>query len=298
MTFQSEGIECARLAAQELLDQFGVESVDHVRVEAFAERLGVELIETELHGADAQLVVGAGRAHILLSDRLTDPAARRWAICHELGHFVLEHDAAPAADLCAPRARCRARRRHRRHQEDEANGFAMVVLMPADELAAVCDARPMTLEACARLAERCSVPLAAAACRITEVTFRICAAVLSKDGTVRRASPSLRFLALYGRGIAVGKQLDPQSLAGQFFQSGVVRGDPQLVPTSVWLDGYAGDSRILEHSVMLREPGTVLTMLWAPSEPRVARDIGLNLGKTSRARDYMLGELHDESPAE
>src|SRR5262249_15370726 len=60
--------------------------------------------------------------------------------------------------LCTPRAQCRARRRHRRYQEDEANGFAMVMLMPPDELATVCDARPMTLEASAQLAKAVQRP--------------------------------------------------------------------------------------------------------------------------------------------
>ena len=85
MTRREVGIENARREAGKLLRRFGVESVNHVNVEGFAARLNIALVEAPLDGASAQLVVARGRASIVLSDRLTDPAARRRAIAHELG---------------------------------------------------------------------------------------------------------------------------------------------------------------------------------------------------------------------
>ena len=126
MTLREAGIERARLEASKLLKRFGVESVNHVNVEVFAARLHVELVEAPLDGATAQLVVGNGRASIVLSDRLTDPADRRGAIAHELGHFVLKHPSIPIAELCAPRTRDHFS--DSPDIEDEANGFALELL--------------------------------------------------------------------------------------------------------------------------------------------------------------------------
>jgi hypothetical protein len=281
------------MEAQALLDRFGVESAEQLRVEACAERLGLELVVSQLDGAQAQLVVGPEGAHIVLSKELTDRVERRWAIGHELGHFVLEHRAAPAAELCVPYSEHRGRYHHRR-QEEEADRFALTFLMPGDDLAAVCDVRPMTLDAPAQLARACSVPLLAAAIRITEVTFRICAAVLSVDGAIRYVSPSLRFLALYDRALMAGKRLGTASLAGQFFDTGELVAAPQLVPAAAWLDGCADGAQLQEHSMVLRDSGAVLTMLWTPNEPAVPRAAGQTLASIARARDHVLGELRAE----
>ncbi|HSQ02765.1 MAG TPA: ImmA/IrrE family metallo-endopeptidase, partial [Burkholderiales bacterium] len=64
----------------------------HVNVEGFAARLGFKISMAMLNGAIAQLVVRAGRQPlILLSDRLTDPAIRRFTVAHEIGHYMLRH---------------------------------------------------------------------------------------------------------------------------------------------------------------------------------------------------------------
>ncbi len=128
MTLREVGIENARREADKLLRRFGVESVSHVNVEGFAARLNIALVEAPLDGASAQLVVGRGRASIVLSERLTDPAERRCAIAHELGHYVLNHPSLPVSELCSPRERdCGS---DHRDIEGEANGFAVRLLTP------------------------------------------------------------------------------------------------------------------------------------------------------------------------
>jgi Zn-dependent peptidase ImmA (M78 family) len=128
MTLREVGILNARREAGRLLRRFGVESVNHVNVEGFAARLNIAILEAPLDGASAQLLVGKGRASIVLSDRLTDPAARRRAIAHELGHYVLNHPSLPIGELCSPRVR--EPLADQRDIEDEANGFAVRLLTP------------------------------------------------------------------------------------------------------------------------------------------------------------------------
>src|SRR5215470_2573907 len=188
------GIENARAQARTLLERFGVESIEHLRIDAFARRLGVELVETEMTGARAQLFVSGDDAYIVLPHDLTDPSERRWSIAHELGHFMLGHPALPARELCRPRLR--RRRCDRRHQEDEANGFASALLIPDRLLAAHCDLRPMTLDAPSQLATLCGVPWAKSAQRLMEVSWRTCAVVISHRYQMVGVWPSLPFLLL------------------------------------------------------------------------------------------------------
>jgi hypothetical protein len=94
------GIDHARSQAQVLLEKFGVESPEHLRIDDFARQLGVELVETEMNGAEAQMIAGPEGATIVLPDR-SDRAERRWSIAHELGHFVLVIPRCPPASSVA-----------------------------------------------------------------------------------------------------------------------------------------------------------------------------------------------------
>ena len=94
---QVDGIREARRAACGLVYRFGINAPEHVRIEAIAKRLGVRIVDARLEGAQAQLVQNGRDAIIYVSDRITDPCARRFCIAHEVGHFVLKHPATPAS---------------------------------------------------------------------------------------------------------------------------------------------------------------------------------------------------------
>ena len=88
---RSEWERDAQRCANGLLHRFGVRDAAHIRVESFAAKLGVEIVEAPLDGASAQLIHNGKRALIMVSDRIVDPLARRFSIAHELGHFVMRH---------------------------------------------------------------------------------------------------------------------------------------------------------------------------------------------------------------
>jgi Zn-dependent peptidase ImmA (M78 family) len=289
MLVRIAGIEYARMEALTLLNRFGVESREHLRIEAFAKRLGVELVETEMKGARGQVIAGPDGAHIVLPHDLRDPVERRWLIAHELGHFVLGHPALPAGELCRPRKR--RRRRDRRHEEDEANGFASVLLIPDKDLAAHCDARPMTLDVPLELATLCRVPFPAAAQRLIEVSWRVCAVIVSQHGMMRSVWPSLPFLMLCAGRIWSEDPLLPGSLAGRFFDTGEPCGPPALVPASAWLAGVGPELQIQEHSVAFPSVDIVLTMLWDAAESDAPRPAEATTRAVAVYRDYLLGEL-------
>jgi hypothetical protein len=281
----ASGTTAARVRAIAAREESGVATA-----EEFADYRGIKLYDVHLEGAGAQLIYGPGGTHILLPDTLIDPAQRGWSIAHELGHYEMKHDSRPANELCVPRPR-RPGRRAERDQEDEANEWAMMFTMKDADVAPLCDQMPMTLDVVLQLARRCGVPPIAAALRLMSVTFRFCAAVLSRDGVIQWASPSMRLLGLMdGPSFPEGKPIGKGALARRFFDSGRLVRAPELVPAAAWIDGVSDAASIQEHSMQTGQPGTVLTMLWAPNDPDVPRDLTMSPRVLPAVRDMYLSD--------
>lgn len=266
-------ISNARDAANQLLTRFGVESPEDVNIEGFAQRLDVHLVDARLNGATAQLVVSAEHATIIVSERIVDLGERRWAIAHELGHYVLEHPAPPPETLLGPHpqsflSECP-------DDEMEADCFALTVLTPEHIARKICNLAPMTLDAAMLLANACGVSLEASAIRIAELTTRACAVVASNRDGILWVAPSPRFAEAFGAILVPGNALSGRTIAARLHEGEKVSRRAQLVPCAAWL-GSAGPP-LLEHTCRASRPGTVLTMLWAPHRdahgrrPRVAR---------------------------
>jgi len=260
-----EGFARARQEARNLHRRFGVESAHHVDVHAFAQRLNVQIVDAELQGAYAQLVVNRRRARILVSERLSDLSLRRVAIAHELGHYVLGHPSPPIAELCEPTPQKPRVQVSSRNFETEAHGFALELLTPSCAVSALSRRRDPDLFLCAQLQLAAWIPIEHAAIRIAEASERICAAVLSTAGGIVWAAASRRFCAELGDSLSLalhdGHPLDPRSLARRI----VDRGAPcaaSHVPAEAWL-GRSG-LPLFEDSAPTGR-GTVLTMLWAAS---------------------------------
>jgi len=263
-----ERIVNARLEARSLHRRFGVECVEHVDIYGFAERLGVQIVDVHMEGALAQLVANQRRTRILLSDRLVDPAMRRAAIAHELGHLLLNHPTAQLGDArepgIAPMPRpiqmCSATQA--RDLEYEAHGFALELLTPAPSVEAFRRSDP-TLELCSQLAMSAWIPMDYAALRIAETSDRLCAAVLSERDGILWVAASRSFTSVFGESLAgrlrQGQPLDGRTLASRILDRGTPC-RPSPVPALAWL-GTDG-RELVEASAPVGPCGGVLTMLW------------------------------------
>jgi Zn-dependent peptidase ImmA (M78 family) len=269
---REDGIRDARRAARGLLHRCGVRAAEHLVLESIAKAVGVDLVEAPLVGAKASLVRTPARAQIVLSDRVTDPCARRFSVGHELGHFLLRHPSRPPDELCK-RAEPKPSAREReaaRDLEAEANAFAAELLMPESLLRARCEVSPVCLDVPWQIAREFQVSILASAIRFAELSSERCAAVFSEPcdgragapvpgGVVRWVAPS----ATFTRAIERGRRIDRQSIAWDYFAGREASDTPTRVPADAWLDTSA-DLEIVEHSITSPELGTVLTMLWVP----------------------------------
>jgi hypothetical protein len=255
----------AQQHARNLLRACNVRTRDEVRVRAFTEHLEIEVVFCRLDGADAQLVRFGDRAIIYVSERLIDPAAIRFAVAHELGHFVLGHRGPTIANLTAREGK---RTRYSPEQEAEANAFASELLMPRSLLRGVCDVTPLDLEVPMKIARDFDVSILTAAIRCTELTNQPCGAAFSVRGVVKWFARS----ASLGKCIQHGRLLRPGSLACRYFVDGTLDEGPHNVPAGAWFDTHSMVD-IVEHAICSPQHGTVLSMLWIPED--VAPKLGV-----------------------
>jgi hypothetical protein len=288
------GIGFARSQASELLERFGVETAEHLHVEGFAHRLGLSLVETKIDGSKGLLLVGERDASIVIPQQLTDLWERRWLIAHEMGHYLMEHPAASASELCRPHTRPRP---HHRHPEEEANGFASALLLPESLVAKVCDELPVTLVAPLSLAMSCRAPFAMSALRTTGASWQCCALVASQRGRIQFVAPSVPWLLLCGRQLVAGQMIGTGARARAFDASGEKQYDvePQNVPVSAWLQDLPAEGQLYEHSIGVPEFEGALTMLFAQVEPHPPRPAHLTIQVMTLMRDYLLAMI-DHKP--
>lgn len=285
----------AQQKAHGILKQLDRASLGHLPIESVADRLGIELAEARLDGQCAQLIVGHHGARILVSDRLADPEERTWSIAHELGHYVCQHTAPPVSELCQARpSGCL----FEHPDEDAADAFASIMLMPPKIVAPFCDLAPMTIAIPMQLAETCGVSWESAALRITETSWQVCALVLSEHGRIRWISPSLPFVMLCGNRLRPGRMVGSGALARRFFDTGVCPDDPELVPAAAWIADCGPEPRLVEHSVANPEGQAVITLLSESTHRYIPRPAFASLPFVTAWRDRLLDALNDQAASQ
>ena len=122
-----------------------------------------------------------GKSAIVVSTRVLDSGRRHFTAAHELGHYSLHKDReelrCSIEDLLdvAP---------HPANIEQEANEFAMTLLMPADDVREQATGR-MSIATAKRLAARYGTSLTATSLRIREVSDQPMALCFVKNSSIQ-----------------------------------------------------------------------------------------------------------------
>jgi hypothetical protein len=244
--------------AKRFLRRYAVRTRADIRPEAWAHSCGIEIIEDDLDGAAAQLIRIGDVVQIVLSSKVAESGTRRFTIAHELDHHIKKHPSPTPTMMCTPKAARRGDDNEHK-LETHANAFAGAVLLPDFLVRRQCEVSPVSLDVPYRLAKDYDVSILTSAIRFAELTSERCAAVFSKDGVIEWAVPS----ATFTREIRRGKRLDRESVAWDFYATGQLDEQPQLVPAAAWFDTTASVD-IVEHSICSRAHRTVLSLLWVP----------------------------------
>jgi IrrE N-terminal-like domain len=247
------------LDAQWFLRSYGVRGREDLRPEAWAYDKGIDVIEAELDGASAQLIRIADLVQIVLPTRITDYCARRFAIVHELYHFLKEHPSLSPTMMCQPKWVRSGSDRHLHSFEIGANAFAGAVLLPEFLLRKRCEISPVSLNVPWQIAKEFDVSILTSAIRFVELSSERCAAVFSRSGVVQWVARSKTFT----RRIAQGHRIHCDSVAWDYQRTGKLDERDQPVPALAWFDTKS-NADIVEHSTFHPDYGTVLSMLWIP----------------------------------
>lgn len=171
-----------------------------IDVEAIARSTGItDFGDCDEPGTACALSADAARTRgTVLAAAGTSAQRRRFAVAHQLGHFLLK---AHQGDRRCTNRDLAEQRRDTAHRKEEmqANRFAAGLLMPKPLLLAFVGglgkdaaAKPLVQHLPA-IAAAFDVTLEAAASRYADLTQAMCALVFVKDGTVRIVRPSRAF---------------------------------------------------------------------------------------------------------
>jgi hypothetical protein len=250
----------AEKQADEILAMYGIDDPVHIRTRDLAYALGVAVRDAPLRGAAARLTRLGNRAVIRVADQEIYQGRKRFSIAHELGHFVLGHGEGSEI-VCSDEDMIASLRDANR--ESEANAFAGELLLPTALVAKACDVKEVTFDPIRNIADRFRTSLTATALRFVRLCPEMCALVLSKDQRVKWVFKSDDFWPY----IAVGKKLDPRTLAYDFFRGREMRQAPEEVEAEAWLDTErSGDiEEVVEHAVAMPGLHSVLALIWIRS---------------------------------
>lgn len=179
-----------------------------VDVEAVARSAGVTAFrDLDVEGFTSAMMADIDKTRgVILCSPTFSPQRRRFAIAHQLGHFLIK--AQRGDRQCTGRDLSENRRdTPHRKEEMQANRFAASLLMPKPSFVALVDSlgKPGVAHL-PKIAAAYDVTLEAAASRYVDLTKEMCALLFVKGGVVRYVRPSRSFPAV---SIRVGDPAPP-----------------------------------------------------------------------------------------
>lgn len=251
--------------AQHLLDTYGVTRPGDIELEDLAYALGIEVTYRPLTGADAHLVRVGDKGGGAINSSIPEAGRRRFALAHELGHWLLHADRTQLF-LCLQE---NLRDYDASAEEIEANAFAAALLLPRPMMLPEHLAAAPSLDVIAAIAARFNVTPMAAALRYVSAFDQPVMVIFSREGKIawwRRHDARMK--GLY---CEKAQALSPLSCASAVAATGEPSGAMRPVAWEVWFPHLARRSgrALHEQAVRLEHAPIVMTLLWAPTAGEV-----------------------------
>jgi len=243
--------------ASELLAQLELRSAGDLRV--LTERLGLSVREVDSDGFEGVLVRRSDRLKgiIAINNAIREEGRKRFAVCHEIGHFILPGH---GTERCICKSDdIESWRRGAPEHEIEANEFASELLLPYKEVEPFVRKRDLTIELVKKVGRQFRASLTATCLKCVEVTEEKCAVVFSVGGSIKwfRRNENFRYF------VRVSQKVSDESYAGQLFSGKRVDEPNGAVPAAEWLESehLASDARIWEDTIFLPYYNSAITIL-------------------------------------
>jgi len=252
-----------RVEAGRVLAEFGVTHPDLIKVEAIAYGKGAVVEYAPLKGASGRLIRDGDTGIIRVDSGIEHKGQRRFAVAHELGHFILHRD--DRMIQCLPEDMLAWY--NTGPEEQEANTFAAELLMPEDMFKRDCRGKKVSLETLEQLASRYKASLTATAIRYVDLAPHVCALVQCHRANIRWFHPVRDFRY---RVFGVGTRAQPGSGAHAFFTGHLTAPESEEVLATCWLDDnkVERDWTIREITIPMPLYESTLSVLWIePDSP-------------------------------
>lgn len=247
----------AETKAQGLLDEYSINRPSEIVLEDLAYALGIEVTYRPLSGADAHLVRVGDKGGITINSELEDVSKRRFALAHELGHWML-HKGRTQVFMCTAE---NMRDYDSSVEEIEANAFASALLLPMRMMLPQHKSADPSLALIENLAGRFDVSLTAAALRYVSNFGRPLMVVFSSAGTIewwRRNEELMGYLYF-----EKAQKLQRGSYAIAVAATGIPSGDMRSVDWNAWFPHLPKRTGVLhEQSIRFPNYGVVMSLLW------------------------------------
>ena len=224
--------------------------------------------------------------HVITVNSLESEVRRRFTICHEVAHIILElpsrHDEVPSWSYVK-----------RDPNEICCDIFAAELLMPYKLWKAQVPKGEPSIEVIEQMAKEFKASFPAAASRYAQLADIPCAFVSMEGGTIRYAarSTSLRHTRAW---IPLRSAIPVGSVAHRLREEGVSQIDTAEVAQDVWFENWEKGSELWEIARHYRSYDTTVSLLWFEDDElskREADRFGVRV-----AEDEGLAELIGELP--
>jgi Zn-dependent peptidase ImmA (M78 family) len=250
--------QLSRAAARRELQDFHIEALDEIDVEAMAAYRRLFIVEGDLHGADGRSVTHGNSGIIRIRSDISQVERRRFIVAHEIGHCVMHKTGS-----VTPCSEGDLFRYEDGNREAEANWFAAELLMPAKLFRPLCNVSKPTFDAIGEVARACRTTLTSASIRFVQLGPERCAFVWSENGKVKWSVKSADF----PEWIVRGRTLSDLSHASDVFRGRPIPKGLQPVPQNAWLDKrILGGRDLMEETIEFTKLKAGLTLLWLPME--------------------------------
>jgi Zn-dependent peptidase ImmA (M78 family) len=249
------------IAAQRLLDEFGLENLKDFSVEDLIYARDILLEEKKISNSDGRIVFGNTKTKISINSEIKYIGRRRFTLAHELGHFELHHnknthleDNTLTLDYFKNGG-----------QEYEANQFATELLMPKKEFIVFTTKKVFSPNLLRDIADYFQTSITSVAFRYLELGQHPIFLFYCKDGKVIYWKNTEN----YYRKVKDITQLSvpENSVAMEFFNDGTIYSkneSAQEIVKSTWFETkqYDSDDEYFEYAIVTKNYNTVLSIVW------------------------------------